>query len=196
MICFRISEMTIPHSKPVYLSRGHLMLAASKARQRDTPEARTGSSITESATQRNRAIPAALGSAPKDIVRNVRKERQCHESGLKLHLESPMHSNRAFVLPLLDLHLKTSLEMWETNGSVMRLTDNFAYWATSFSIFLRDLLVTQVTIFIARRGGEPARLLMHQWEEAYRGDWLMRESVDEVEQQEREHLPGAKIAYQ
>jgi len=57
-------------------------------------------------------------------------------------------------------------------------------------------LITQITIFNGRRRGESARLLMHQWEEAQNDKWLMCEPADEIEQQERQHICGIKIAYQ
>lgn len=76
-----------------------------------------------------------------------------------------------------------------------RLTDNYSFWCSSDFLLLRDLLVTQVTIFNGRRGGEPARLLINQWQEARNDEWLMRERGDEMEQQ-REHVRGMKIAYQ
>lgn len=46
------------------------------------------------------------------------------------------------------------------------------------------------------QGGEPARLLIHQWEDAYNDEWLMRQPADEVEVGERRHIRGMKIAYQ
>ena len=74
---------------------------------------------------------------------------------------------------------------------IARLTDSYAFWSSSDFLLLRDLLITQITIFNGRRGGEPARLLIHQWEEAHNDEWLMCET-----EQERQYIRGMKIAYQ
>lgn len=37
---------------------------------------------------------------------------------------------------------------------------------------LRDLVVSRLTLFNARRGGEPSRLTIHQWEEADNEHWI------------------------
>lgn len=78
---------------------------------------------------------------------------------------------------------------------ITRLTDSYAFWSSSEYLLLRDLLITQITIFNGRRGGEPARLLMHQWEEALNDEWLMSEPTDATEKHERD-IHGTKIAYQ
>lgn len=40
---------------------------------------------------------------------------------------------------------------------------------------IRDAVCSRLTIYAGRRGGEPARLYLYQWEEALRGDWLRPE---------------------
>jgi len=79
---------------------------------------------------------------------------------------------------------------------IARLTDDYTFLTLADYLLLRDLLITQITIFNARRGGEPARLMMRQWEEALNDEWLMREPTDALEAQERQRIPGMKIAYQ
>ena len=43
-------------------------------------------------------------------------------------------------------------------------------------IEVRDAGCARLTIYIGRRGGEPARLFIYQWKEARNGDWLRPET--------------------
>lgn len=44
---------------------------------------------------------------------------------------------------------------------------------------IRSATVTYLILFNARRGGEPVRLLLHQWEEALKGEWDDRNDLPE-----------------
>jgi hypothetical protein len=79
---------------------------------------------------------------------------------------------------------------------IARLSDNYSCWSSSEYRLLRDLLITELTIFNGRRGGEPARLLLHQWEDAYNDEWIRCEPADELEGKERMQMREMKIAYQ
>ncbi|RXG56837.1 hypothetical protein Avbf_15881 [Armadillidium vulgare] len=64
---------------------------------------------------------------------------------------------------------------------------------------LRRLLVTRITFLNARRGGEPCRLLISQWEEAKQDQWLNQDFVKAALNTKMEDLSllnEFKIAYQ
>lgn len=62
---------------------------------------------------------------------------------------------------------------------------------------LRDLVVCRLTLFNARRGGEPSRLLSREWEDAEKGVWLNTKQVDALDDPIDKALTETiKIAYQ
>lgn len=61
---------------------------------------------------------------------------------------------------------------------------------------LRDLVVTRLTIYNARRGGEPARLKINEWQDAEKGVWLDSKRKENVSFEENKLLDNVKIAYQ
>ncbi|XP_069105781.1 uncharacterized protein [Argopecten irradians] len=62
---------------------------------------------------------------------------------------------------------------------------------------LRDLLVCRLTLFNARRGGEPSRLLLKEWEDAEKEEWIPRTAVESIADPLEKQLVGKfKIAYQ
>ena len=59
----------------------------------------------------------------------------------------------------------------------------YDYPAQSY-VSIRSAVATYLTIFCARRGGEPVRLQLYQWKEAVQGEWVDREDIPEEYQQE------------
>ena len=59
---------------------------------------------------------------------------------------------------------------------IMSSTDVFDYSAKSY-VPIRSATATFLIIFNARRGGEPTRLAISQWEEALRGEWVDRDDL-------------------
>ena len=45
-------------------------------------------------------------------------------------------------------------------------------WDKSQFIKLRNMICTRLTLFNARRGGEPARMLLFEWTDAEKGAWI------------------------
>ena len=45
-------------------------------------------------------------------------------------------------------------------------------WDKSRFIKLRNMICTRLTLFNARRGGEPARMLLFEWTDAEKGAWI------------------------
>ena len=74
--------------------------------------------------------------------------------------------------------------------------DQFQFWSTSEYCELRDLVLSRLTLFNARRGGEPARLTMTEWQEAVEGRWLNSTSVNNSSDIERQLFREFKLTYQ
>uniref|UniRef100_A0A8W8NZK8 Uncharacterized protein n=2 Tax=Magallana gigas TaxID=29159 RepID=A0A8W8NZK8_MAGGI len=61
---------------------------------------------------------------------------------------------------------------------------------------LRDAVVCRLTLFNARRGGEPSRMTVKDWEDALQGVWIDQTKVEHVEDDiEKKLLCENKIAY-
>ena len=60
---------------------------------------------------------------------------------------------------------------------------------------LRAALVTRLTIFNARRGSEPARMTLTDWETGERGEWIDPQTMHHVADEERELLNRMKLVY-
>jgi len=61
---------------------------------------------------------------------------------------------------------------------------------------LRACLVSRLTVFNSRRGGEPARLELSEWTAADNGEWLDRQLVQTVSPDDQEIISQYKLAYQ
>ncbi|XP_072042710.1 LOW QUALITY PROTEIN: uncharacterized protein [Amphiura filiformis] len=61
---------------------------------------------------------------------------------------------------------------------------------------LRDCLVSRLTLFNARRGGEPSRLKLKNWEEAHTGAWLDQRHVNNLDPLDRALAKTLKIGYE
>lgn len=61
---------------------------------------------------------------------------------------------------------------------------------------LRDLLVSRLTMFNFRRGGEPARLHITDWLDAKRGVWVNQDNVMKMRLEDRKLFSNMKVIYQ
>ena len=50
--------------------------------------------------------------------------------------------------------------------------DPYHLWGSNDFVMLRDILVARLTLFNARRGGEPCRLLLNEWRDVEKGVWV------------------------
>ena len=71
--------------------------------------------------------------------------------------------------------------IYEECRSGMNLTDSYTFVGESEFVKVRTPTATSLTIFNARRGGEPVRLLISQWYEALNGDWIDEEDRENDE---------------
>ena len=61
---------------------------------------------------------------------------------------------------------------------------------------LRDLLVCRLTLYNARRGGEPSRLCVREWEEADAGAWLDQRHVKKLDPVDKALSKTLKVGYE
>ena len=61
------------------------------------------------------------------------------------------------------------------------IDDDYLVWTAAEFIELRSLLVCRITLFNSRREGEPARLLLREWQDAESNVWISDEMVERVE---------------
>ena len=66
--------------------------------------------------------------------------------------------------------------LMEECKKIMQSIDKFEHPANAF-VNVRSTAVTALTIFCARRGGEPARLQIYQWNEGVNGEWTIKEDL-------------------
>ncbi|XP_070203173.1 uncharacterized protein [Littorina saxatilis] len=77
------------------------------------------------------------------------------------------------------------------------MEDPYKLWDMHAFIELRNLIVARLTLFNARRGGEPARLLLSEWEDALKGVWIDPDLIEKVDDQiEKALVDQYKLAYQ
>jgi len=75
--------------------------------------------------------------------------------------------------------------------------DQFLLWTSSEFIELRSLLVSRLTLFNSRRGGEPARLLLSEWRDAESSAWISDEMSQRIDDLLEKALLGKYLlAYQ
>ena len=75
--------------------------------------------------------------------------------------------------------------------------DNFKFISQTDFILLRDLLVCRLTLFNARRGGEPSRLTIEEWSDAEKNVWHHRINSEEIKDPlDKTLLERYKLAYQ
>ena len=68
---------------------------------------------------------------------------------------------------------------------------------SSTYVKLRNLVCARLTLFNARRGREPARLLMSEWEDAEKGAWVDQQRIKEIEDPlALKMIDNLKITYQ
>ena len=71
--------------------------------------------------------------------------------------------------------------------------DKFHLFDVHSFVELRDCACTRLTLFNGRRGGEPARLLLTEWEDAESDVWLDKQHMQEFQEELKEQI---KITYQ
>ena len=73
------------------------------------------------------------------------------------------------------------------------LSDEYLMWDDRLFAELRDLAVSRLTLFNARRGGEPARLTVSQWKDAENNNWIDQSRLSDVD---RSKFHEMKVTFQ
>ena len=76
------------------------------------------------------------------------------------------------------------------------LQDPYKQWSTHEFVELRDLADCRLTLFNARRGGEPARLMLSNWEDAKNDAWLHKDRLSHMAEEEKSFFSQMKVMYQ
>lgn len=98
-------------------------------------------------------------------------------------------------LPLED-DMQT-LRLYSITKAEEMLNDKYMVWDGHSFIQLRDLVVARLTLFNARRGGEPCRLKINEWNEALQDVWIDKQRTDAVDDPiGKELLENIKVTYQ
>lgn len=89
------------------------------------------------------------------------------------------------------------LKLYVTQRMDYLLNDQYHLWTESDFTELRALVVCRLTLFNARRGGEPAKLTLSEWNDADTQAWIDPQMVETVEDPiEKALLAKYKLAYQ
>ena len=76
------------------------------------------------------------------------------------------------------------------------MQDEYTLWDYHKFVWLRNLIVSRLTLYNARRGSEPARLTLSEWKEAEEGQWVDPELAEKItDPLEEALLGGTKLAY-
>ena len=77
------------------------------------------------------------------------------------------------------------------------VSDEYLIWDAHLFVELRDLLVSRLTLFNARRGGEPARLLITEWSDAENNSWIGESQLESMGCDiDMNLISDMKVAYQ
>ena len=111
------------------------------------------------------------------------------EKGRQLNLRKPKN------LPLEEDVAK--LKLYTVQSMNKMTADPFSLLDSHDFKELSSLIVSRLTLFNARRGGEPARLTLKEWEDAENGSWIDPQLIETVNDPLEKQLLGSfKLAYQ
>ncbi|XP_077974938.1 uncharacterized protein LOC120330366 isoform X1 [Styela clava] len=94
-----------------------------------------------------------FGDAEYQVVKN-------RQSKLRLPSELPIEND------------VTQIRKYTLETMQREVSDDLSLWGPEKFIVVRNLVISRLTLFNARRGGEPSRLLVRHWEEAKREQWI------------------------
>jgi hypothetical protein len=114
-----------------------------------------------------------------------RKVHRTHEGKLRRPQEQPLEGDLI------------TLRNYQ-NKKIEQLTaDPFQLWTTVEYNQLRSVLVSRLTLFNGRRGGEPSRLLLSEWNDAEKGTWIDKSVIEQATDPADVYLLAKyKLAYQ
>jgi len=90
----------------------------------------------------------------------------------------------------------SKLKTYTVNRISTILNDPFILWNSLCYTELRDLTVSRLTLFNARRGGEPSRMSLTEWDDADNSVWLDPLRQQAMTESEVSLFQGMKLTYQ
>ena len=73
--------------------------------------------------------------------------------------------------------------------------DTYTMWSAGRYAELRDLSLCRLTMFNGRRGNEPARIELADWQDAQNGVWVNSNNVERLSQVEQQLLADNRLIY-
>lgn len=112
------------------------------------------------------------------------------DSVLKLRRTSDLHARKPEQLPI-----ETDLQLFRSHvlKIIKDLVDNIQ--SSENFIKLRNATCARLTLFNARRGGEPARLKIKDLREALNDKWIDQQRIESLDDLDKKLLSEMKIAY-
>lgn len=97
-------------------------------------------------------------------------------------------------LPLLSEVQK--LKTYICSSMSALIEGNYLHWTSKEFVDLHDLACARLTLFNARREGEPARLHLTDWVDGCNGVWLDKQRIEKMSAEEREIFEESFVMYQ
>ncbi|XP_077966290.1 uncharacterized protein LOC120348272 isoform X6 [Styela clava] len=89
------------------------------------------------------------------------------------------------------------IKTYTVNTLASRLSDEYFLPCQENFIVIRNLVMSRLTLFNARRGGEPSRLLMKDWENAKNDKWIDTQRIQFLSSSvDQELMKKFKVMYQ
>ncbi|KAJ8046374.1 hypothetical protein HOLleu_05024 [Holothuria leucospilota] len=93
-----------------------------------------------------------------------------------------------------DVH---KLRNYTLDAMASMVNDEYAVWDSHRFSKLRNLTVSRLTLFNARRGGEPSRMSLEEWQQASSNAWIDKQKASLISDPLEKHLLNdLKITYQ
>jgi hypothetical protein len=109
------------------------------------------------------------------LVFSIHSNELFGDAVYKINMNRQQNLRRPQQLPKEDDIKK--LKVYSVQRIATILQDPFRVWEPHIFAELRDLTVSRLTLFNARRGGEPSRLLLSEWHDAEAGSWFDQQRI-------------------
>jgi hypothetical protein len=155
--------------------------------------------VLKAASQTIRATYLTRGEDAKaesvqifQVILDIQWSSMMNKSQFALQLKSQEILRKPIELPL---ESDVALVKEYTLKTIKALLKKKGEWTTYEFNRLRALLVCRLTLFNARRGGEPARLLIRQWREAEAKSWIDLQAAARLKKLDRALIGKYMLTY-
>ena len=73
--------------------------------------------------------------------------------------------------------------------------DSFEFWNSSRFVELRNCACTRLTLLNARRGGEPSRIMIDEWKDAMKDNWIDKQRLKKLDEVDQLLIKSLKVTY-